>query len=207
MGTRLLQTVSFANVPAAGTVALPHNININGRQYRPDFVATDVGGFDVAVTDTQVSVTNNNDAPASVDVWLELKHSIPRQTDAVASLTPRPFIVGGGGGGGGASLIVDGSHFATFTATPNTISILTGNQEVGQHAQLPLAADAGNGARCGFKLAAGTAGPFWDVVATGGDSIDIGTWTFPSSNTGNYVEFISDGVNTWYVRIVTEFVG
>lgn len=206
MGTRLLQIVAFANVAPSATVALPHNININGRQYRPDFVATDVGSFDVGVTDTQVSVTNTGDAPASVNVWLELKHSIPRQTDAIPSLTPRPFIVGGGGSGGGASLLIGDSHFASFVATPNEIELLTGNHETGQVATLPSAAAAGNGARCGFKLVSGNFGPQWQVAAGGGDTIDIGTYTFPDNSDGNYVEFISDGVNTWYVRIVASFV-
>lgn len=68
---------------------------------RPDFVATDATGFAVTVTPTQVSVTNNNAAPASVNVWLELKHSIPRQLGALPNLIPQPFVSQGGAAGGG----------------------------------------------------------------------------------------------------------
>lgn len=103
MATRLIQIVAFANVGPGATVALPHQINVNEVPEAPDFVAPDEPGFTIVVTATQVSVTNNNVAPTSVNVWLELKHTIPRQLGAVQtiSLVPRPFIVSGGGAGGG----------------------------------------------------------------------------------------------------------
>lgn len=115
MGTRLLQVVTFTNIGAAATLALPHQININGAAQTPDFVAADTPGFAISVTATQVTVTNNNPAPASVNVWLELKHSIPRQLGRVPdgltdpSLTPRPFVAAAGGGGSGPSGFTPGS--------------------------------------------------------------------------------------------------
>lgn len=111
MADRLIQVVSFLNVAPAASVPLPHQININGVPQAPDFVAMDVAGFSVAVTATTVTVTNNNDAPASVNVWLELKHSIPRQLGTAPTglsqpgLTPRPFVAATGGGGGGSDLV------------------------------------------------------------------------------------------------------
>jgi len=110
MATRLIQIVPFTAVPASGTVALPHQINVNGVPEKPDFVAADTAGFTVTVTAAQVSVTNNGASPASVNVWLELKHTTSRQLGTVPdtlypSLIPRPFVVasGGGSGGGGST--------------------------------------------------------------------------------------------------------
>lgn len=109
MSTRLIQVVAFANVGAGATVALPHSINVNGTQKKPDFVAADVSGFTIVVTATQVSVTNTGTDPASVNVWLELKHSIPRELGALPNLSPQPFIAAsGGGGGGGGGVATDG---------------------------------------------------------------------------------------------------
>lgn len=104
MPTRLIQVVQFVNVPAAGVVALPHNININDVQKRPDYVASDQAGFTVAVTATTVTVTNNNSAPLTVNVWLELKHTIPRQLgNKLLNLSPQPFVASGGGVAGGST--------------------------------------------------------------------------------------------------------
>lgn len=112
MATRLLQTLTFNNVGAGATVQQAHNININGTAVRPDFVVADAAGFTVAVTATTVSVTNNGAAPASVNVWLERKHSIPRQTDN-AALVPSPFVAAAGGGGDG---VVNGdSNIQSYT--------------------------------------------------------------------------------------------
>lgn len=107
--TRLLQIVKFVNVAPADTVTLPHNINVDGAPKIPDFIAGDVGGFTITADATTVTVTNTNPAMASVDVWLELKHTIPRQlSGGVANLDPQPFVAaaGGGGGGGGGTIAV-----------------------------------------------------------------------------------------------------
>jgi hypothetical protein len=103
VSTRLIQVLAFPNVGASATVTQNHDININGASKRPDFIAADAAGFTVTATDTQVSVTNNNAAPASVNVWLELKHTIPRELGGLANLTPQPFVASPGGSGGGTS--------------------------------------------------------------------------------------------------------
>lgn len=106
MGTQLINVVAFTAVPAAGSTALPHGINVNGVDMAPDFVAFSVGDFTAVVTSTTVTVTNNGSAPADCNVWCELKHTTQRWFGAAqtTSLTPRPFIAFGGGGGssGGA---------------------------------------------------------------------------------------------------------
>lgn len=111
MATRLIQIVPFPPVGASATVVLPHNVNINGVAKRPDYVAADTPGFTIVVTATTVAVTNNNSSPSSVNVWLELKHSIPRQLGALLNLSPQPFVAspgGAGGGGGGIDLLDEG---------------------------------------------------------------------------------------------------
>lgn len=112
MADRLIQVIAFEDVPASGTVALPHAINVGGTAMIPDFVATDTPGFTVSVDAAEVTVTNDGSAEASVNVWLELKHSIQRAFGAAqtTSLTPRPFVASsggsGGGGGGGSGVVV-----------------------------------------------------------------------------------------------------
>jgi hypothetical protein len=103
MNTRLIQIVASGVVGPSATVVLPHQVNINGTPQKPDFVAADASGFTISVTDTDVSITNNGGSPASVNVWLELKHTIERELGLGAqttSLVPRPFVAATGGGGG-----------------------------------------------------------------------------------------------------------
>lgn len=102
MGTRLLQIVTFLNVAPAAVVQQPHGINIKGTQYRPDFVAGDQADFTVVVTDTTVTVTNLGGLPATINVWLELKHTIPRELGGgIQNMTPQPFVILGTGASGG----------------------------------------------------------------------------------------------------------
>lgn len=126
MPTRLIQVVAFVNVAPAATVPLPHNININDVAKKPDFVAADVAGFTIAVTATQVSVTNTNAAPMSVNVWLELKHSIPRELGGgVQVLTPQPFVASPGAAGGSPTIIVEDEGVA-IPGNPFTVLNFTG---------------------------------------------------------------------------------
>jgi hypothetical protein len=106
--TRLLQIVTFTNVPAASTITLPHDLNISGASVVPDFIAGDVGGFTITADATTISVTNNGSAPASVDVWLERVHSIPRELGgAILNMAPQPFVAAAGGGGSSGGVIVE----------------------------------------------------------------------------------------------------
>jgi hypothetical protein len=104
VATRLLQIVPFTNVAPSATVVQPHDININGVPKKPDFVASDVGGFTIVVTATTVSVTNTGTNPASPNIWLELKHTTPRQLgNDIDNLTPQPFVVASSSSGGGGN--------------------------------------------------------------------------------------------------------
>jgi len=106
MATRLIQILSFVDVPPATSVPLPHQINVNDVPMAPDFVALDAGGFSISVNELEVTVTNTSGALASVNVWLELKHTIARVFGAAqtTTLVPRPFVAAAGGGGGGDTL-------------------------------------------------------------------------------------------------------
>jgi len=127
MATRLLQVLQFADVGIGATVSLPHQINVNGTPMTPDYVAADATGFEVDANAAEVTVTNNNAVVADVNVWVELKHSIPRQLGAAqtTSLAVRPFVAAAGGGGAGAQSssyammgALDVSGFAPTQAGP-----------------------------------------------------------------------------------------
>jgi len=203
MADQLIQVVAFTSVAAAGTVSLPHNINIAGVPQTPDFVAANTAGFTVTASSTEVTVTNNNDAPANVSVWLELKHSIQRAFGGAqnTSLSPRPFVASGGGtggGGGGSPLFpIDPTvHDGDFTATAlfvNLVSTLLVNPTV----TLPPAASVSNGDWCVVKKFLGDAGESSVAVApSGGDTISGDVNYIPARSSGLYV---SDGVDTWVV--------
>lgn len=95
---QLLQILSFENVAPGASQILPHNLNIHGRAQRPDLVMCSQAGARLNVTATQVEFTNNTGALiGQAFVWLELKHSIPRELgqgfgNPFASLDPRPFV-------------------------------------------------------------------------------------------------------------------
>ncbi len=200
MGTRLLQVLTFANVGAGATVNLAHNININGTQQIPDFIAADAGGFTITADAVQVSVTNDGDAPATVNVWLELKHSMPRELGrsptglTQPSLVPRPFIVAGGaGGGGGGTLlpVVDQNQLA-FNLTPSMTNYFTVAGDTGT-GTFPAANSVPNGTLLAIRMLGG-GDSLLNVVATGGDTID-GPTQFDGVQMG--AVFVSDGGTNW----------
>lgn len=97
--TTLINIVRFTAVAGGGGQAIAtHGIVQHGEPQVPDYVARSNGDFEVvATTSTTVTVQNNGDDPADCDVWLELKHSIPRVLPAGEdSLSPRPFVPAGG---------------------------------------------------------------------------------------------------------------
>jgi hypothetical protein len=165
MSTTLLQIVTFTAVGASDEVTLPHNININGAPITPDWVALDSPGFSITVTDTTITVINNNSITTTVNVWLEQKHSIPRQLGGgINNLNPQPFVIAGandtGGGGGGTSVITNAS--------------LTGNGTSGS----PLGTTTGHTA-----------------VATDTDTISgNGTTGSPLTTVAGGTAIVSDGV-------------
>lgn len=95
---QLLQILQFGPVAPGATQILPHNININGVPQIPDLVMCDQAGVRLNVTPTTVEFENNTGENIGQSfVWLELKHSMPRELgkafgDPFDGMTPRPFI-------------------------------------------------------------------------------------------------------------------
>lgn len=114
MATQLKNIVRFMNVPAApgpgNTVSLPHGLAWSppgGGEIPqvPDILIPNTFGFTVTADAINVTVTNNQDVPASVDVLAELWHTFERAfgPSGVEDLVPQPFVVNQGGAGGGGS--------------------------------------------------------------------------------------------------------
>lgn len=130
-GDVLINIVRFTNVAGGGgTATLAHGLNINDDGKVPDIVFVDNGNFTVtAVTDTDVTVQNNDAAPGNCDVWVEFKYSILRNfPDALTHLTPNPFIAAAGssGGGGGSGNLVVWPVGTAWTTVYAEITALTG---------------------------------------------------------------------------------
>lgn len=96
--TRLIQTLAFANVAAGAEATLAHAINVRGVATVPDLVLRSSQSCTIVnVTSAQCTVRNDGAEAASFTVWLERKHSIPRQLGPDgASLSPVPFVPEGG---------------------------------------------------------------------------------------------------------------
>ncbi|UCC74351.1 MAG: hypothetical protein JSV86_07275, partial [Gemmatimonadota bacterium] len=99
VATLLKTTVHFVNVPAGGTVSLPHGINLDDRAVRPDRCESDNGNVVVqGADDTNVTVTNLATGAQSAYVLCERWHTIPRVfPPGTTDLTPQPFIPASGG--------------------------------------------------------------------------------------------------------------
>jgi len=180
--TRLIEVVSFTDVPGGDTVELPHHINLNGTATAPDFVATDVGGFSVSVSASAVTVTNSGEDAATINVWLELKHSIARQLGGgVADLSPRPFIAASGGGGGG-SIGGGGTQNKVPLWTPNGTTL----------GDSPIEVDSEGGAVVVQQT----------LAVNGNASVNGGSLTATTpEGTGNHILQGQDGGNTCLFRV------
>ena len=138
MGTQLVQVIEFANVAPSAQVALPHNINVNGRGFVPDLVLRDNANFTIdAVTTSTITVTNTDAAnPQTLNAWLQLIHSTERWFGAkqTTALAPNPFVPVAGGSVPDpltlANLIVTASADLTGLSTP-TDAQLNANVFVG----------------------------------------------------------------------------
>lgn len=184
MSTRLIQVVAFVNVAPAGTVALPHDLNINGVAKKPDYVAADASGFTIAVTATQVSVTNNGAAPASVNIWLELKHSIPRELGALANLTPQPFVAAAGGGGGAPT---QADALLTTELTNNDASPMIVGQAVNVNGTLASAATAATAQPIGLIVVGAAPGSDAKVAQGGRVVLTTAEWDAVTGEVGGLV--------------------
>jgi hypothetical protein len=109
MATRLVQILTFTDVADGATVAQAHDININGTATTPDYLAGDVAGFGITADATNVSVTNNSGAQATIRVWVKREHSVERALGSTsATLSPVPFAAstGSAGSGGGDPAVI-----------------------------------------------------------------------------------------------------
>jgi len=108
----------------------------------------------------------------------------------------RPLQANGSGGGGG--LLVGAIKTATFTADAGNLYPLANAGAGTEVANLPLAS-SGNGVLAGFVVQDVGGGGGWSVEAQLGDTINTGDYAL-AATVGDYAEFISDGVHTWYLR-------
>jgi hypothetical protein len=145
MATQIKNIVRFVNVAPGATVVLPHELAISppgGGELPqvPDHVTPDAAGFVITADAINVTVTNTNPTPVTVNVLVEVWHSIERAFGdvAVEDLVPKPFIEDSGGAGGGGSAINvedEGIYVATqptlnFTGTGVTAVDDPGNNRV-----------------------------------------------------------------------------
>lgn len=106
MATQLKNILAFNNVAAGAFATLPHSLNYKGLGLVPDKLQLDNANFAyISADNANVTVQNNDVAPASCNVLVEHWHTIERTfgPDSVVALSPQPFVpaIGGGGGGGG----------------------------------------------------------------------------------------------------------
>lgn len=108
-GNTLIQILNVT-VPAASSLVVAHNLNVNGTPVKPDEIQIDRlgSGLDVDpafVTTTSIRVDNPTAAGITANVLLTAWHTILRQfgngaNGAFQGLVPQPFVATGGGGGG-----------------------------------------------------------------------------------------------------------
>jgi hypothetical protein len=199
--TILLQTLASGLLADGASVTLPHALNINGTPQVPDLVVLDTAGFEVtATTTTTITVRNNSGAAGSTNVWLERKHSIPRQV-GVAPLSPAPFIASSGEGGGGAAA------FPVAAVTDADADVTTGRiypVDGTSSPTLTLPAGAANGTWVGVHHLAPSTG-LVTVAASGGEVFDTGTTTF-NVGAGISVVFVANGAGLW-LQLTSVFNG
>lgn len=98
MATRLQQIVSAEGVAPGATAVITHNINVGGVPWIPDRINRDNMGFaGVAATTTTISVRNDTDEEADIELYLRLYHTQDRVygNKATLALTPDPWWDGG----------------------------------------------------------------------------------------------------------------
>lgn len=207
MPTQLVQTLTFANVANEATIVQAHDINIDGTSKAPDLVFQSLAGFSVTANSTQVSVTNNSGSTATISVWLQLLHSIPRVT-AGTVLSPSPFIaaVGGGGGGGSTLFPISTTAFTTdFTAVMTqvnqitAVSFDTGNVTM----TLPAASSVPNGTWTGVQIYPAASSNALFLQLTGPDQFngaDPGGPVYFQGFDDSTLSalFVSNGSNGWF---------
>jgi hypothetical protein len=114
--TQLNQVVTATNLAPGASVALPHNINVNGVPKIPDFVFPDNSNFSVvSCTSSTLTVKNGGTANQTGNFWLWEQFSTDRAYGGkqITFLTPHPFVPAGGTGGGGGATTEAFRYIAT----------------------------------------------------------------------------------------------
>lgn len=179
MATQLKNVLTFANVAGGATVALAHELQVDGRAVAPSLIAPGPGGnlFTISADATDVTVINTTGGPQSVSVYVERWHSIESAFGdvAVKTLPGTPFLINAAQG------------LLSEVEVGNTVTVdeVFGNDATGQRQGLPFAtvqaalavAQAGDVVKVRpgtYTLpAAGITVP--DNVSLEGESVDIVT--------------------------------
>lgn len=111
---RLWNVLAFTNVAAGGSVALPHLLQNNSDAKIPDYGWINNAVFTATADDTNVTVTNNSGAIATVQVLVCSIHSLIRVFGgtSVPNLIPQPYWIIGSG----SSATVVGPQVQRYTA-------------------------------------------------------------------------------------------
>jgi hypothetical protein len=114
--TSILKNIlRFTGLIVGVPVVQPHNLNLSTSgtplPLLPQFVASDAGGFTVAITNLTVTVTRTAAAATgTVRVYVEHWHTIEEVLPPGNLATLVPFLIQpgtGGGGGGGSTILVE----------------------------------------------------------------------------------------------------
>lgn len=113
MNTILKNILRFTGLVVGVPVVQPHNLNLSTSgilvPLLPQFVATNAGGFTVAITNLTVTVTRTVDAvTGTVLVYVEHWHTIEEVLPPGNLVTLVPFLIQPGTGGGGGGVDTDG---------------------------------------------------------------------------------------------------
>lgn len=113
MNTILKNILRFTGLVVGVPVVQPHNLNLHTSgslvPLLPQFVATNAGGFTVAITNLTVTVTRTvAAATGTVLVYVEHWHTIEAVLPPGNLVTLVPFLIQPGTGGGGGGVDTDG---------------------------------------------------------------------------------------------------
>lgn len=97
MATRLKNILVFTDVAPGATTQLAHGLNVNGRAVVPDTVSPGRFGasFDLSADAINVTATNNDSIPHTINVLVEHWHTIERAfgDTSITDLSPQPIIL------------------------------------------------------------------------------------------------------------------
>ena len=94
MATQLKNGLTFANVAAGASAALPHLLNIDGRAIVPDVLLVDTPGVTATANAANVTIMNNLGVAVTVVVLAEVWHTFERAfgSSATVDLSPKPVV-------------------------------------------------------------------------------------------------------------------